>query len=341
VEVGVRRETLYRNLAASLRLGAEPAEAAAYLWRGSSAVAAGLEGRLAEGADLAHALQEVFPATFPSGELAVIAAADGAGDDGDGATLIATLEALAENAERTRQTLGRVGFTLCYAIAVLCALCAAALLASEIVLPPLASAAQTVTRSEAAGLERAIGAARRLPVAVGGGVLLGAGVVAVARFALPRAGGVPLLPRRLRAALSGLLPGTAAMVTVIRLTLRAGGDFGEALHLTAGAGLLPAGDVAQELRRRGATGEAIAPVMHAGGLLPTELAARLDAAERAGDLEIALEAVARALDGRRAAALESAPRIVAAVTTVALGGALLWFALVVVVPALTAFAGGG
>jgi type II secretory pathway component PulF len=125
----------------------------------------------------------------------------------------------------------------------------------------------------------------------------------------------------------------------MHLTFAAGGDVVEAVELARRAGALPDRRDAEALLRAAASGAPIAPIVARRGLLPSHLAGRLAAAERAGDVAGALPAIAAALQLRRAAAVEAAPRAVATATTCAVGGALLWFALAVVIPALTAVAG--
>ncbi len=346
------RENLYAGLAGAVRLGAT-VEAALHGCRasGDSALARRLSAaqrHAEEGLTLSEALSAGFGPALPGWEIAVIAAAEGVGEsrtpeDGPGETVVAeVLEGLSRYAAAESSATGRLALSFGYAFAVLLLLAALSAATRWLVLPSVETAVVAFAAGPGTSLDGARRAARTLPLVIGGVLVLGVAVPVGLR-----AGGssfrlrlLALLPRSIAGTLAGVLPRSAALVRVLRIALRAGGDLLDAVDLALRVALPGADRLDRDLSGAAQRGGSVSKVLALHGLLPPDLAERLASAERSGGIETALAGVEAELERRRDTLLEALPGIGAAAATAVCGVLLGWFALAVVVPALTALAAG-
>ena len=346
------RENLYAGLAGAVRLGAT-AEAALDACRPTrdGALARRVSGarrRAEEGLTLSEALAAAFGPVLPGWEIAVIAAAEGVGEsrtsgEGPGEAVVAeVLDGLARYAAAERSATGRLALSFGYAFAVLLLLAAVAAATRWLILPSVETAVVAFAAGPATSLDGARRVARVLPLVVG--VVLGVGVAVAIGL---RTGGssfrfrlLSLLPPPVAGTVAGVLPQSAALVRVLRIALRAGGDLLDAVDLALRVARPGTDRLGRDLSGAAQRGGSVSKVLALHGLLPTDLAERLASAERSGGIEQALAGVEAELERRRDTLLEALPGVGAAVATAVCGALLGWFALAVVVPTLTALATG-
>mgnify|MGYP006266065319 CR=1 FL=1 len=339
------RRALYRDLAGALRAGLSPPEAFDSLAQGRAGGAEGarrLRELSGEGAGVAEALEDLCGRAMPTWESAVIRSAErgvltaASGSTGTTGSLAATLEALSGQLELERESARRLCAALAYGGLVILLIGGLGLALSRLILPPLIRAVRGAGLEAEAALTQARALAGALP-------WLGAAVFAL--FLLRRLL-VGVRHRRGRGNLRVPLGGeryarSLALVSALRLQMRAEGDPVSAVLGTADAGLWPGQSAARRACRAAEAGRGIAEILAAARMLPPGLVERLARAERYGDPAAGLASVEEELSRLRREWLEALPGRVSVVVTLLVGGLLLWVALRVVVPALGAFGGIG
>jgi type II secretory pathway component PulF len=341
-----RRAALYTDIAMALDHTGNSVEALEELVLGSGTVNRGMRRALdavREGRTLADGLAVAFPGTVPTWELAVLRVAEERSGQRQVETSRRVLRELAGRLSVQQNGAGQRRAALIYAAAVLLLVSVVAFAAARLFIPTLLPAVAQLHLAEPEDLVRARAAAEAMPRRLGlvAGALLVGGVLLQllgyeGRHALLRR-----LSRRIAGAHAGVSVEAAALTSILRLTIAAGGDLPDALRFLDGAGVGIRGAIAAELFRNASAGSSVAELLRYHALLPGDLSARLIKAERHGLTPEALGAVEVELDRRRLEFRELLPQVTTVSATLAAGAVVLWFAAAVVVPMLSAFAATG